>query len=164
MNLQKSLLLSVLLSSPVLAEEPVYIDTRLLSSDAAAQAVEAAEKACRDKGYQVSVAVTDRYGNLLAFKRNPMSGVHSIDVAQDKAYMAATLQTNTIDWVDRPSRLNARHRMLRVGGGVPIRVGGHMYGAIGVSGAPADQKMGDNDDACARSGVEAITDALEFGN
>jgi uncharacterized protein GlcG (DUF336 family) len=164
MSLRKSLVLSAFLCSPVFAEDTPYVNTRLLSSDLAVQVAEAAEKACRNKGYQVSAAVTDRYGNLLAFKRNPLSGVHTIDVAQDKAYMAATFQASTIDWVDRPSLLNARHRMLRVGGGVPIRVGGHMYGAVGVSGAPADTKQGDNDDACARAGIDAIKETLEFAD
>ncbi|MGD8556473.1 MAG: heme-binding protein [Chromatiales bacterium] len=164
MNLRKSVVLWTFLCSPAFAEDSPYINTRLLSSDAAAKVAETAEKACRDRGYQVTAAVTDRYGNLLAFKRNPLSGIHTIDVAQDKAYMAATLQTSTIDWVDRPSLLNPRHRMLRVGGGVPIRVGGHMYGAVGVSGAPADKIQGDNDDACARAGIDAITEMLEFSD
>jgi uncharacterized protein GlcG (DUF336 family) len=163
-NLRRLIVLSALLSSPVIAENAVYVNARLLSSDAAAQAAEAAERACRKKGFQVSAAVSDRYGNLLAFKRNPLSGVHTIEVAQDKAYSAATLQTSTIDFrVDLPNLLNGRSRILRVGGGVPIRVGGHMYGAVGVSGAPAEKRQGDNDDVCARAGIEAIREKLEFG-
>lgn len=164
MNLRKPIVLLALLSNPVVAEERLYIETRQLSSDAAAQVADAAEKACRNKGYQVSAAVTDRYGNLLAFKRNPLSGVHTINVAQDKAYTAATLQRSTINSSDGPSLLNGRSKILRVGGGVPIRIGGHIYGAVGVSGAPADKKLGDNDDICAREGINAIRETLEFGN
>ena len=54
--------------------------------------------------------------------------------------------------------------MLRVGGGVPIRVGGHMYGAVGISDTTADRKQGDNDDVCARAGIDAIKETLEFGD
>jgi len=39
-----------------------------------------------------------------------------------------------------------------------IEGGGSMVGAIGVSGAPG----GDADDACAKAGIDAIRDRLDF--
>jgi uncharacterized protein GlcG (DUF336 family) len=47
---------------------------------------------------------------------------------------------------------------LMLGGGVPIEAGGSIVGGVGVSGAPG----GDADDTCARAGIEAIVDKLEF--
>ena len=41
---------------------------------------------------------------------------------------------------------------------MPIESAGALVGAIGVSGAPG----GDADDVCARAGVAAIKDDLEF--
>ena len=45
-----------------------------------------------------------------------------------------------------------------IGGGLTIEAGGAMVGAIGVSGAPG----GDADEACAKAGIEAIRDKLDF--
>lgn len=45
-----------------------------------------------------------------------------------------------------------------VGGGMPIEAAGQQVGAIGVSGAPG----GDNDDICAKAGIEAVTADLAF--
>ena len=52
--------------------------------------------------------------------------------------------------------------VLLLGGGVPVQIGGHFYGAIGVSGAPAEMISGDVDDACARAGIDAIREDNEF--
>jgi uncharacterized protein GlcG (DUF336 family) len=45
-----------------------------------------------------------------------------------------------------------------LGGGMVIEGGGSMVGAVGVSGAPG----GDADDACAKAGIDAIRDKLDF--
>ena len=56
------------------------------------------------------------------------------------------------------SGIRSTPRMLAVGGGIVIEAGGTALGAIGVSGAPG----GEADDACARAGLNAIADAIEF--
>jgi uncharacterized protein GlcG (DUF336 family) len=56
------------------------------------------------------------------------------------------------------SGIRTTPRMLAVGGGVVIEGGGSIFGAIGVSGAPG----GEADDACARAGIKAIADKIEF--
>jgi uncharacterized protein GlcG (DUF336 family) len=45
-----------------------------------------------------------------------------------------------------------------LGGGLLIEAGGSIVGGIGVSGAPG----GTEDDACARAGIDAVRDRLEF--
>ena len=45
---------------------------------------------------------------------------------------------------------------------MPVQIGGHYYGAIGVSGAPVEKISGDVDDACARAGIDAIREDIEF--
>ena len=45
-----------------------------------------------------------------------------------------------------------------IGGGIMIEGGGAMLGAIGVSGAPG----GDADELCAKAGIAAIQDKLDF--
>jgi uncharacterized protein GlcG (DUF336 family) len=44
-----------------------------------------------------------------------------------------------------------------VAGGLMIESGGSLVGGIGVSGAPVDR-----DDVCAKAGIDAIRDSLEF--
>ena len=45
-----------------------------------------------------------------------------------------------------------------LGGGIMVQAGGSLVGAIGVSGAPG----GDADDACAKAGIAAIQDKIDF--
>ena len=145
-----------------LAEDQAFVTTRVLTAATANQVAVVAEQTCREKGYQVSVAVVDRYGNLLAFVRDPLSGAHTINVAQDKAFTAASFQGATIELAETLKFLKGTPRVSLVGGGVPIRVAGYMYGAVGISGAPREKIPGDVDDACARAGIDAVLDALEF--
>lgn len=49
-------------------------------------------------------------------------------------------------------------RAMVAGGALPIEAGGNLLGAIAVSGAPG----GDADDACAKAGIKAISDEIEF--
>ncbi|MGD8743648.1 MAG: heme-binding protein [Granulosicoccaceae bacterium] len=144
------------------AAEEAFVSTRTLNTALVSQLTAATEQACAKRGYQVAVAVTDRYGNLLGFLRNPLAGAHTITVAEYKAYTAATFQSATLGLAERMSFLRGTPKISLVGGGVPIRSGGFMYGAVGVSGAPRDKQPGDIDDACAREGIKAIEEELEF--
>ena len=144
------------------ADDKTFVTVRVLTATTANQIAVAAEQTCKKKGYQVSVAVVDRYGNLISFIRDSLSGSHTINVSQSKAYTAATFQGATIDLAERLKFLKGTPEISLVGGGVPIRVAGYMYGAVGVSGAPREKIAGDVDDACARAGIDAVRDALEF--
>ena len=141
--------------------EDAWIGTRVLSFELAQRLAVEAAQACRKQGYQVAVAVVDRGGTLLAFARDPLSGAHTVGVSQGKAYTAATFQTSTTEMMDN-EHLRHAPNVLLIGGGLPVRVGGHMYGAVGVSGAPAQKRTGDVDEACAQAGIDAIREALEF--
>lgn len=158
-----SVLLFLVLSPLLHAEQQSFVTSRSLSMELANRMVMAAARHCTKMGYQISVAATDRGGRLLAFARHPLAGSHTIDVAMRKAATAATFQTPTIDMMQGFEGLRNAPGVLLVGGGVPVRIGGHMYGAIGVSGAPAKKRTGDVDDGCARQGLEAIRETIEFG-
>ncbi len=149
-------------SVSVAAEDEAFVSARILTAANASKVAVAAEAECKQRGYQVSVAVTDRYGNLLAFVRDPLAGAHTITIAEYKAYTAATFQGATIDLAERLAFLKGTPKLSLVGGGVPVQAGGYMYGAVGVSGAPREKIPGDVDDACARAGIAAVKDALEF--
>lgn len=161
----KVFVLILLFSAHATADEKydTYTTVRVLSAALASKLATVAEQHCFKKGYQVSVAVTDRYGTLLAFSRNPLAGAHTIQVSQDKAFTAATFQTPT-SRTEEFSFQRGVPRISLLGGGVPIRIAGHMYGAIGVSGAPANKKPGDSDEECAQAGLDAIMGELEFAD
>ena len=154
-------LISLLALAQVNADTQAYVTTRTLSFETANQLAIAAAEACRKQGYQVSASVVDRNGNILALVRDPLAGVHTLEVSRQKAYTAATFQTATSEMKNFDA-LRFAPEVLLVGGGVPIKVGGHFYGAVGISGAPARKITGDVDEECALTGIAAISDALEF--
>jgi len=147
----------------VFAEDEPYINTRVLSSTLAQQAAGKAYEKCRSQGFQVAVSVVDRSGNLVAFIRDPLAGSHTIEVSQRKAYTSATFQSATSALMEM-NDLKFIPNVLLLGGGLPIRVAGHFYGAIGVSGAPARKVTGDNDEECAKAGLDSIAEAIEFAD
>ena len=151
------------LAATVSAQEASF-QTKSLTPETALTAARAAMEFCRKQGYQVAVAVVDRAGLPQVFLRDRFAGAHTVDVATDKAWTAASFRTPTLalaieTQAGRPmSGLRSVPRVLAAGGGVPIEAGGSVLGAIAVSGAPS----GDADDACARAGIKAIADAIEF--
>ena len=135
-----------------------------LTPETALIAARTAMEACRKQGYQVGVAVVDRSGLTQVFLRDRFAGPHTVEFATNKAWTAASFRTSTLALAadtqpGRPmSGIRGSPRMLAVGGGVLIEGAGSIYGAIGVSGAPG----GEADEACARAGIKAIAEAIEF--
>lgn len=150
-------------ASASLAQEAVF-QTKSLTPETALSAAKAALEACRQKGYQVAVAVVDRGGLTQVVLRDRYAGAHTVDVARDKAWTAASFRTPTAalateTQAGKPmSGLRNLPRVLAAGGGLVIEAGGTLLGAIGVSGAPG----GEADEACAQAGIKAIGDAIEF--
>lgn len=150
-------------TTPVSAQSPTF-ETKSLTTETALVAAKAALESCRQQGFQVAVAVVDRAGLTQAFLRDRFAGAHSIDVATGKAWTAASFRmaTAALAVETQPGRpmsgLRDAPRMMAVAGGLPIEGGGNFYGAIGVSGAPG----GDADEACAKAGIKAIAEAIEF--
>jgi len=146
-----------------LAQQGVF-QTKSLTPETALSAAKAAMEFCRKQGYQVAVAVVDRAGLAQVVLRDRFAGAHTLDVASNKAWTAASFRTPTTalaaeTQAGKPlSGLRNLPRFLAVGGGLVIESGGAVLGAIGVSGAPG----GEADEACARAGIKAIADAIEF--
>lgn len=161
-----SVLLLALNVGPAAAQTPApatYTVT-LMSPELALRAAQAALAACRQAGYQVSVAVADRGGQLQVLLRDRLAGSHTVDAAADKAWTSASFKMGTtalaLATKEGAEASGIRHirRVLAVGGGIPIEANGALLGAIGISGAPG----GAADDACARAGVAAVAEDLNF--
>lgn len=143
--------------------EPTFA-TRNMTPETALKAAQAAMKKCRDDGFQVAVAVVDRSGLTQIMLRDRYAGPHTPAMAEDKAWSAVTFRTNTVD-LDRVSQpgmqqsgIRHRPRVVVVAGGMIIEGAGSLLGGIGVSGAPG----GDRDDICAKAGIAAIQDSIDF--
>ena len=138
--------------------------TKSLTPETALKAAQAALESCRKSGYQVAVAVSDRAGVPQVLLRDRFGGAHTVRIAIDKAWTAASFRIPTAQLAadtqaGRPmSGLRSVPRVMAFGGGVPIEAAGSTLGAIGVSGASG----GEADDACARAGIKAIAESLEF--
>ena len=124
---------------------------------------------CRKKGYSVAVAVVDRGGNLLAFYRDRFAGPHTVKTAIRKAWTANSFRQSTSDLASFlqkgtiPNQVQHNPGALLVGGGVIIKSQGQTVGGIGVSGAPPGKSEHDSiDGACAKTGINAIKENLEF--
>lgn len=135
-----------------------------LTPETALTAARAAMDYCRNHGYQVAVAVSDRAGLTQVLLRDRYAGAHTIEAAQNKAWTAASFRTPTTELATETqsgktmSGLRSLTRFLPVGGGLAIEAGGVTLGAIGVSGAPVSNA----DDDCAMAGIKVITESIEF--
>ena len=102
------------------------------------------------RSVSVSVAVVDDGGNLLHFARMDGARSHTIDLASQKARIAAVVgvATGVIAEVQR-QHAAAPTPGFPGAGGVPIMVDGQCAGAVGISGA-----LPEIDEAIARTAVE----------
>ena len=155
--------LSALGSLPASAQDAV-ISYKSLSPELALDLARATLADCRRRGFQVAVAVVDRFGVTQVLLRDRFAGAHTPGTATGKAWTAVSFRTSTseLNTASQPGTAQAGIRNLPgvvvIGGGLVVESGGSLVGGIGVSGAPG----GDADEACARAGIEAIRDKLEF--
>lgn len=137
---------------------------KLMTPETALKAAQAGLKKCRDGGYQVAIAVVDRTGQTQVVLRDRFAGMHTPEAAVNKAWTAVSFKSNTSQFAEstqpgkESSGIRNIPRVLAIGGGLMVEAGGALYGGIGVSGAP----NGAADDACAKAGIAAIAEDLEF--
>jgi uncharacterized protein GlcG (DUF336 family) len=156
-----SSVLCSLLAAPAIAEDVLL--QKNISLALAHDAAEAALQNCSGKGWKVSVAVVDRAGQLKMQLRGDGAGPHTLDSSRRKAYTAASMREGTSKMLEISQKSPAAATLpmidglLLLGGGLPIKVGDEVIGAIGVSGAPG----GHLDDECAEAGIARIKDRFQ---
>jgi uncharacterized protein GlcG (DUF336 family) len=154
--------LGILLSCE--AQSQATFNLKILTPETALKAALAAQKKCRDSGYQATIAVVDRAGVTQVLLRDRFAGPHTTDMAAAKAWTAVSFRTSTAELADatqpgKPqSGIRNRPGVAAVGGGLIIEAGGSLLGGIGVSGAPG----GREDEMCAAAGIAAIREDIEF--
>ncbi len=110
---------------------------------------------CHALGQTAVAAVVDRGGNLVAVQRDDNVGPHNTLAAQRKAFTALSTKTATSTLAERArsnpdaANLTTVSELLLLGGGLPLRVGDQVIGAIGVAGAGGSA----NDEGCAQKAI-----------
>lgn len=149
---------------PAVAGDDALVVYKSLSPEVALEAAQAALKKCRDNGFQIAVAVVDRFGQPQVMLRDRFAGLPAADTATSKAYTALSFRAATSDLSksvrsgQMDSGLARLPHVAMLAGGLMIETAGTLLGGIGVSGAPG----GDKDEECARAGLDAIRDRLDF--
>jgi len=131
------------------------IRTRNVVDEAGVEAVlDAAEAKAREQGSRVVIAVVDPSGEPIGLRRTPGAQVASSRVALDKARTAAIFVRPSREMEEQVTsgRLGALalHGASCLTGGIPLRVGKEVVGAIGTSGETPDE-----DEAVSIAGAEA---------
>ncbi len=118
----------------------------------------AAIQACMAKNYQVTVTVVDRAGVVKAVQRTDNAGPHTVKASEMKAWTALSTK-NSSGKVMEAAQNNAGAQNMRdvpgfllLAGGLPVKEGDEVIGAIGIGGAPG----GHLDEACAQQAIKGL--------
>ena len=89
-------IVSALLAPPSLfAADDLLTTFKVLKPEVALEVAQATMVACREAGYQVSVAVVDRSGITQVMMRDQVAGAHTLETARRKAWTAASFKGDT---------------------------------------------------------------------
>ena len=119
-------------------------------------------EACKAQGYNVSVHVLGREGQVVLAVRNESAGLATFENSMKKAYTARTFSRSSGEFAEGvKGNPNAGALFLTnitpAQGALPIKIGNETIGAVGVSGAPGGEK----DEACAKAGIEKVAADLK---
>ena len=133
-----------------------------LSTVTTAQAtaiLDAAQKKAEAMGIRQNIAVVDAGANLLAFRRMDGAWLGSIDIAITKAKTARffDMPTGDLGEMSQPGKSlysieHSNGGLISFPGGIPLRDGETVIGAVGVSGSTVD-----DDHAVAQAGADALS-------
>ncbi|BBS12292.1 heme-binding protein [Klebsiella aerogenes] len=162
--MKRILLSAILLGSLVTTASAAtgVLSQKNLSVELADKIAQSTLQACVKDGYNVAVTLVDRSGTPLLMKRMDNAGPHTVEASRMKAFTALTTKNATSN-VMKGSQSNAGAANLRdipdfllLAGGVPVKMGNQVIGAVGVGGAPG----GNFDEACAIAGLQSVENEL----
>ena len=117
---------------------------------------------CKGQGYNVSVHVLGRDGQVILGLRNELAGAATMENSMKKAYTARTFRRSSGEFANGVKGNPTAGALFLTNivaaqGALPIKVGDDVIGAIGVSGAPG----GDKDEACAKAAIDKVAAQLK---
>lgn len=130
-----------------------------ISLEQAYRVIMAARQKAQEISVPMNIAVVDAGGNLTAFARMDNAWLGSIDIAQSKAFSARAfdMPTRDLGGASQPNQplfgIHASNhgKIIIFAGGIPLRQGDKVVGAIGVSGGSVEQ-----DQEVAEAGMTAF--------
>jgi uncharacterized protein GlcG (DUF336 family) len=134
-----------------------------MSLELANQIAAASVAACAANGYAVAATVVDRAGTVRAVQRADNAGPHTLGASQQKAFTSASAKNTTLAIMEGAQKNPAAANLVNIpgylllGGGVPVKVGNEVIGAVGIGGAPG----GHLDEQCAMSALDKVKDQLK---
>jgi uncharacterized protein GlcG (DUF336 family) len=155
----RGLALTTTLSTAVAAQG--LVTQKNISLAMAPTIAQAAVAQCESMGFKVSVTVVDPAGLPIVMLRGDGAGLHTPEGAERKAYTARTFSQPSADFVkrltERPKTVGSRQytRVLALAGGLPIKGGSEVVGAVGVSGSRG------KDDVGSQAGIDKVADQLK---
>jgi uncharacterized protein GlcG (DUF336 family) len=131
----------------------------MVKLEEARRIIAAAEKKAAEIGQPMNIAIADEGGNLITHVRMDGAWLGSIDISINKAYTARAFDLPTKDLAvqSQPGKQfygihTSNHgRIMIFAGGIPLKRGNQVVGAIGVSGGSGEQ-----DHAVAMAGAQAF--------
>jgi uncharacterized protein GlcG (DUF336 family) len=119
-------------------------------------------EACKAQGYNVSVHVIGREGQVVLGVRNENASLITFENSMKKAFTARTFSRSSGEFANGvKGNPNAGALFLTnitpAQGALPIKIGNETIGAVGVSGAPGGEK----DEACAQVGIDKVAADLK---
>jgi uncharacterized protein GlcG (DUF336 family) len=151
--------LAVTLTSSAVAQG--LVTQKTLSLAMAQTIANAAIAKCQSMGFKIAVSVLDHGGLALVMLRDEGASLHTVESSDRKAYTARTFRRPSAAIVkrilDNPAVAGFKEytRVIALAGGLPIKIGDDVIGAIGVSGSPG------KDDDCAQAGIDKVADQLK---
>ena len=134
---------------------------KMLTIDVAQTIAQEAMMKCRADGYKVTVTVVDSANNLKAFLRDDGAAMATVEVGRMKVNSVMAFGRASGPPANLPAGAPVPPPILpgtiNAMGGLPIRVGDQLIGAVSVSGAPG----GDKDAACANAALAKVADKLK---
>lgn len=123
------------------------LQQQTVSLDDARRVIAAGEAKAREIGSPSNIAVVDAGGNLVAHIRMDGAWMGSVDVAINKAFTARMFNIATKDLAEKSQpgepfygiQVSNHGRIMVFAGGVPLRQGDQIVGAVGVSGGSGVQ-------------------------
>jgi uncharacterized protein GlcG (DUF336 family) len=119
-------------------------------------------ESCKGQGYNVSVHVLGRDGEVIIGLRNELAGPATMENSMKKAYTARTFRIPSGKFAENVKGNPTAGALFLTNivpaqGALPIVIGDDTIGAIGVSGAPGGEK----DEVCAKAGIDKVSADLK---
>ena len=162
-NIIKFSALALTLVAAATANAQAVRTEKNMSLELANQIASASVAACAANGYAVAATVVDRAGTVRAVQRADNAGPHTLGSSQAKAFTSASAKNTTLAMMDASQKNPAAANLvyipgyLLLGGGVPVKVGNEVIGAVGIGGAPG----GNLDEQCAMVALDKVKELLK---